>query len=130
MLEEQGSRKPVYLHATGTKSVGKNGTVLWDQVDEDCFKIDALGTIEFLVSGVYMVHVVVRHVTTLNGEAFHLLKGTQVVGQIFAACNSGYNISSPLMVTLKMEAHEKLSVTYTGNSQVHPGSYFTAFLLG
>lgn len=69
--EEEVFRKPIYFHVTSTKSVGKNSVIPWNAVDDEWFKIDSSGEIEFLVSGVYMIHVVLRHTTTTsNGRSF------------------------------------------------------------
>lgn len=122
------SKQSIYLHTTCVKPVKTNTVVKW-RSGGNHFKIDHSGTIAVLVSGVYMIHVVLCHSSTnKNGEIFCLIKGDQSVGSCYDSGGSnGCCTSSPLIVMLELKAHEKLSVLFKGNGKTSPASYLTAF---
>lgn len=122
--------KPVYVHVTSTNAAYHNEAIMWSPTDCDSFKIDSKGNVEFTVAGVYMIHVVLRHRNSSNGEAFCLMKGNCSVGSCYDTSSSSNKfMSSPLMVMLDLKANEKLSAVYKGNDHAIEGSYLTAFLL-
>lgn len=121
--------KPIFLHVTSTNNAYAGSSVTWTDGGDQDFKVHPSGEIEFLNPGVYMIHVVLRHSNSNNNEAYCLMKKSQRVGTCFDSSSNCHRMASPLMVTLELEANEKISVTYNGNDQATPGSTLTTFLL-
>lgn len=137
-LEEQieATRFPqrVYFDVTAKGNPGPNRNIVWNGTNNDSFKFEDSGEIEFLVSGLYLVHAIIHCTNSNNSVAFSLMKGSQSV----KACidsgglnsyngNSTFN-ASPLTHTIMMTKSDKLRVLYGGNGTVHSG-YLMAFLL-
>lgn len=68
--DQRAPNMPIYLHVTSTNEANSNGIITWDQVNSKNFWITATGKIEFKVAGVYMIHIIVRHSNSTNGETF------------------------------------------------------------
>lgn len=137
-LEEQINsirRQPVYFEVTAKGHPGTNRNIVWNGFNSDFFKFEASGEIEFLVSGLYLVHAIVHCINSNNSVVYSLMKGTKCVKScVDSSATNNYNgtvmvMASPLTHTIMMTKGDKLSIIFGGNGSVRDDSYMMAFLL-